>query len=91
MNVLVFILVPIRLMEAGMKVWGLTGDKQETAINIAYACQLMDNDMDQFIFNLDLYPTMESLVSRLTECCSEIDTEPGNNTKLVTSKQHSIF
>lgn len=29
------------LQEAGIKVWVLTGDKQETAINIAYACKLL--------------------------------------------------
>ena len=27
------------LMKAGIKVWVLTGDKQETAINIGYACK----------------------------------------------------
>uniref|UniRef100_A0A8C2DF44 Phospholipid-transporting ATPase n=1 Tax=Cyprinus carpio TaxID=7962 RepID=A0A8C2DF44_CYPCA len=29
------------LQEAGIKVWVLTGDKQETAINIAFACKLI--------------------------------------------------
>ncbi|XP_018517728.1 LOW QUALITY PROTEIN: probable phospholipid-transporting ATPase VD [Lates calcarifer] len=29
------------LQKAGIKVWVLTGDKQETAINIAYACKLL--------------------------------------------------
>uniref|UniRef100_A0A8C2KZJ7 Phospholipid-transporting ATPase n=1 Tax=Cyprinus carpio TaxID=7962 RepID=A0A8C2KZJ7_CYPCA len=29
------------LQEAGIKVWVLTGDKQETAINIAFACKLL--------------------------------------------------
>ena len=29
------------LREAGMNVWVLTGDKQETAINIAYSCRLI--------------------------------------------------
>lgn len=31
------------LKEAGIKVWVLTGDKIETAINIGYSCQLLDN------------------------------------------------
>ncbi|KAK6297999.1 hypothetical protein J4Q44_G00310540 [Coregonus suidteri] len=30
------------LREAGIQVWVLTGDKPETAINIAYACRLLD-------------------------------------------------
>lgn len=29
------------LQRAGIKVWVLTGDKQETAINIACACKLL--------------------------------------------------
>lgn len=30
------------LREAGIQLWVLTGDKQETAVNIAYACRLLD-------------------------------------------------
>ncbi|KAL5980614.1 Phospholipid-transporting ATPase 3 [Asimina triloba] len=36
------------LSRAGIKIWVLTGDKMETAINIAYACSLINNDMKQF-------------------------------------------
>ncbi|KAK8567713.1 hypothetical protein V6N13_105672 [Hibiscus sabdariffa] len=36
------------LSRAGIKIWVLTGDKMETAINIAYACNLLNNDMKQF-------------------------------------------
>ncbi|XP_073109861.1 phospholipid-transporting ATPase 3-like isoform X2 [Elaeis guineensis] len=39
------------LFLAGMKIWVLTGDKIETAINIAYACNLINNDMKQFIIS----------------------------------------
>lgn len=39
------------LSRAGIKIWMLTGDKMETAINIAYACNLINNDMKQFIIN----------------------------------------
>lgn len=53
------------LMTAGMKVWMLTGDKQETAINIAYACQLMDNDMKQLVMNCELFPTVDAILSHL--------------------------
>lgn len=31
---------------AGIKLWVLTGDKVETAINIGYACSLLDNGME---------------------------------------------
>uniref|UniRef100_A0A1D1Z7N5 Phospholipid-transporting ATPase n=2 Tax=Anthurium amnicola TaxID=1678845 RepID=A0A1D1Z7N5_9ARAE len=39
------------LSRAGLKIWVLTGDKMETAINIAYACSLIDNSMKQFIIS----------------------------------------
>uniref|UniRef100_A0A3B5B6U2 Phospholipid-transporting ATPase n=1 Tax=Stegastes partitus TaxID=144197 RepID=A0A3B5B6U2_9TELE len=32
------------LQEAGLKVWVLTGDKKETAVNIGYSCKLLDPD-----------------------------------------------
>jgi phospholipid-transporting ATPase len=34
------------LSQAGLKIWVLTGDKEETAINIGFACQLLDDEMD---------------------------------------------
>lgn len=34
------------LAQAGIKLWVLTGDKVETAINIGFSCNLLDNDMD---------------------------------------------
>ncbi|XP_075051388.1 phospholipid-transporting ATPase VD [Mixophyes fleayi] len=38
------------LRKAGIKIWMLTGDKEETAVNIAYACKLLE-DCDK-IFTL---------------------------------------
>ena len=35
------------MKEAGIKVWVLTGDKVETAINIGYSSGLLDNGMIQ--------------------------------------------
>lgn len=34
------------LRKAGIVVWVLTGDKQETAINIAYSCALFQPSME---------------------------------------------
>jgi magnesium-transporting ATPase (P-type) len=39
------------MKDAGIKVWVLTGDKVETAINIGYSCKLLHCDMNQFIIN----------------------------------------
>ena len=39
------------LHEANIKVWVLTGDRQETAINIGYSCKLLTEEMDLIICN----------------------------------------
>jgi phospholipid-transporting ATPase len=39
------------LRQADIKVWILTGDKQETAISIGYSCKLLTNDMTQIVIN----------------------------------------
>ncbi|OOF92686.1 hypothetical protein ASPCADRAFT_209940 [Aspergillus carbonarius ITEM 5010] len=39
------------LAEAGIKLWVLTGDKVETAINIGYSCNLLNNDMEIMILS----------------------------------------
>ena len=39
------------LKEAGVKVWVLTGDKQETAINIGYSSHLIDDSMEVIAIN----------------------------------------
>ncbi|XP_070541924.1 phospholipid-transporting ATPase ID-like isoform X2 [Ptychodera flava] len=35
------------LAKANIKIWVLTGDKQETAINIGYSCQLLTEEMNK--------------------------------------------
>uniref|UniRef100_M4D7K9 Phospholipid-transporting ATPase n=1 Tax=Brassica campestris TaxID=3711 RepID=M4D7K9_BRACM len=42
-----------KLAQAGIKIWVLTGDKMETAINIGFACSLLRRDMKQIIINLE--------------------------------------
>ncbi|CAK9438939.1 uncharacterized protein LODBEIA_P31630 [Lodderomyces beijingensis] len=39
------------LQSAGIKVWVLTGDRQETAINIGMSCKLLSEDMNLLIIN----------------------------------------
>ena len=39
------------LGDAGIKLWVLTGDKVETAINIGFSCNLLSNDMDLIVFD----------------------------------------
>lgn len=53
------------LSKSGIKIWILTGDKEETAINIGFACQLLNNDMHRLIINADAFPTVEKLYDLL--------------------------
>ncbi|KAK3709346.1 phospholipid transporting ATPase [Vermiconidia calcicola] len=41
------------LAQAGIKLWVLTGDKVETAINIGFSCNLLDNDMDLIVLSIE--------------------------------------
>jgi phospholipid-transporting ATPase len=39
------------LLEADIRMWMLTGDKQETAINIGHACRLLNSNMELLVMN----------------------------------------
>ena len=39
------------LQSAGIKIWVLTGDRQETAINIGMSCKLLSEDMNLLVIN----------------------------------------
>ena len=51
------------LYEAGIAIWVLTGDMQNTAINVAYSCNLLNNQMEQFILGTE----------NLEECAASIE------------------
>lgn len=48
------------LGKAGVKLWVLTGDKVETAINIAFSCNLLNNDMELIRLNAEEDETGET-------------------------------
>eukprot|EP00252_Welwitschia_mirabilis_P021853 TRINITY_DN5723_c0_g2_i1.p1 TRINITY_DN5723_c0_g2~~TRINITY_DN5723_c0_g2_i1.p1 ORF type:complete len:903 (+),score=146.36 TRINITY_DN5723_c0_g2_i1:375-2711(+) len=49
-----------KLAQAGIKIWVLTGDKLETAINIGFACSLLRQGMKQIVISLD-HPEINAL------------------------------
>ncbi|KAF8328241.1 uncharacterized protein EI90DRAFT_3126404 [Cantharellus anzutake] len=54
------------LQQAGIKVWVLTGDRQETAINIGLSCRLITESMNLVIVNEgNAHDTKEFLSKRL--------------------------
>lgn len=55
------------MRQAGIKVWVLTGDKQETAISIGYSCKLLTSEMTQIVINSN---SRESCKRRLQDAAS---------------------
>ncbi|CAH8541341.1 unnamed protein product [Schistosoma rodhaini] len=56
------------LMRAGISIWVLTGDKQETAINIGYSCQLLTQSISLLTMNTkSLDQTREQLVNLIED------------------------
>jgi phospholipid-translocating ATPase len=51
------------LRAAGIVVWVLTGDKQETAINIAYSCKLFTQTMEVIKLNARSRDSAEQIIN----------------------------
>ncbi|CAO2187968.1 unnamed protein product [Urochloa humidicola] len=49
-----------KLAQAGIKIWILTGDKLETAVNIGYSCNLLRKEMEEIFITLDNSSTSSS-------------------------------
>eukprot|EP00618_Florenciella_parvula_P035688 CAMPEP_0119475430 /NCGR_PEP_ID=MMETSP1344-20130328/6318_1 /TAXON_ID=236787 /ORGANISM="Florenciella parvula, Strain CCMP2471" /LENGTH=1265 /DNA_ID=CAMNT_0007508957 /DNA_START=65 /DNA_END=3862 /DNA_ORIENTATION=- len=73
------------LRVAGVKVWVLTGDKMETAINIGYSCRLLTPDMSKIVIRAEQDPDSTvaplSIADQLNQAVNslanqEVDFEP---------------
>lgn len=51
---------------AGIKLWVLTGDKVETAINIGFSANLLDNGMELIILRSDVL-TLQAVDDMITD------------------------
>ncbi|KAG7517673.1 phospholipid-transporting ATPase IA isoform X3 [Solea senegalensis] len=51
------------LMKADIKIWILTGDKQETAINIGHSCRLLTKNMGMLVINEDTLDGTREILS----------------------------
>ncbi|XP_037688749.1 probable phospholipid-transporting ATPase VA isoform X2 [Choloepus didactylus] len=54
----------MKLRQAGLQIWVLTGDKQETAVNIACACKLLDHDEEVLTLNAESQETCAALLDQ---------------------------
>lgn len=69
------------LQEAGIKVWVLTGDRQETAINIGMSCKLISEDMSLLIINEE---TAQATRDNITKKLSAIRSQSSGGAELET-------
>ncbi|TPX57373.1 hypothetical protein PhCBS80983_g03846 [Powellomyces hirtus] len=65
------------LATAGIKIWVLTGDKMETAINIGFACNLLRRDMILIVVRST---SLDSTFRQLTEALERFWTSDGKAT-----------
>jgi phospholipid-translocating P-type ATPase (flippase) len=63
------------LRKAGISIWVLTGDKEETAINIGFACQLIDNDMRREVINMNIYANEQEIRARIQLLLKQVEKE----------------
>eukprot|EP00050_Salpingoeca_kvevrii_P002287 m.190317 g.190317 ORF g.190317 m.190317 type:complete len:1160 (+) comp10581_c0_seq1:297-3776(+) len=63
------------LATAGIKIWVLTGDKQETAINIGYSCKLLTNKMTLLIMNHESDGECEDFIMEMLQRHARTDAD----------------
>jgi magnesium-transporting ATPase (P-type) len=59
------------LKEVGIKVWVLTGDKVETAINIAFSCNLINNNYYKTIIDGATYDLVRDQIRKAIDKVNE--------------------
>ncbi|XP_026209642.1 probable phospholipid-transporting ATPase VD [Anabas testudineus] len=74
------------LQRAGIKVWVLTGDKQETAINIAHSCKLLCSNDQLLTANCD---SKDACVALLKELKLEVPQGEDRFTAVETHRESS--
>ncbi|KFQ77639.1 putative phospholipid-transporting ATPase VD, partial [Phoenicopterus ruber ruber] len=72
------------LRKAGIKIWMLTGDKRETAVNIAYACKLLEPDDRIFTLKSQSRDACALVMSKILE-----DIQKNTSAKKKTSQKLS--
>ncbi|XP_059845434.1 phospholipid-transporting ATPase ID-like [Hypanus sabinus] len=73
------------LVKANIKIWVLTGDKQETAVNIGYACNMLQDEMRE-VFIIEGNDSSE-VRNKLRKACIEMTRRTETENDLVTIQQ----
>ncbi|KAE9309144.1 Phospholipid-transporting ATPase 3 [Phytophthora fragariae] len=79
------------LAKAGICIWVLTGDMEETAINIGYACRLLNNDMERHVINAAKYRTKGAILRKLDNIFHEIHDASDDTSRTSTIAAHSVL
>ncbi|GMF18722.1 unnamed protein product [Phytophthora lilii] len=64
-----------KLRQASIKIWMLTGDKEETAINIGFACRLLASDIERIVISADTHPDLAAIMDELEAYSRDDDDE----------------
>ena len=80
------------LSQAGIKLWVLTGDKIETAINIGFSCNLLENDMKLLVVrpepdDLDNVAHIDQLITKYLKEEFNIDVSTPEQVDRLIKKQ----
>ncbi|CAI5718827.1 unnamed protein product [Peronospora destructor] len=62
-----------KLRQASIKIWMLTGDKEETAINIGFACRLLTSDIERIVISADTHLDLAAIMGELEAYAHEED------------------
>ncbi|XP_054550775.1 phospholipid-transporting ATPase VA isoform X2 [Talpa occidentalis] len=76
-----------KLRQAGLQIWVLTGDKQETALNIAYACKLLDHEDEVITLNAE---SQEACAALLDQCLHYVQSRNLRSTPEKTTGNVSV-
>ncbi|XP_045416335.1 phospholipid-transporting ATPase VA [Lemur catta] len=76
-----------KLRQAGLQIWVLTGDKQETAINIARACKLLDHEEEVITLNAE---SQEACAALLDQCLHYVQSRGLRSTPEKTEGKVSV-
>ncbi|KAK7045662.1 aminophospholipid translocase [Paramarasmius palmivorus] len=80
------------LQQAGIKVWVLTGDRQETAINIGMSCRLISESMNLVIVNEETaHDTEDFITKRLSAIKNQRSTGEQEDLALVIDGKSLTF
>ncbi|KAF9422062.1 hypothetical protein BGZ76_003825, partial [Entomortierella beljakovae] len=78
------------LREAGIKVWVLTGDKLETAINIGFASRLLEKNMQLEIVKMGRNESAESVLKRFKVLVEDVLSGRSSAEEYISSAEEEL-